>query len=100
MHDTIVILYENRNIKIDKIYETNGNTYITISTDPDVILTKVNMIIDGKTIPLNKTNKENNTKNSYTRTLEFMGTGSNLELNIQRMVYRTNYNKTVDIISN
>ncbi len=91
---------ENRNIKIEKIYEAAGKTYITISTDPDVVLTKVNMMIDGKTILLNKTIKEKNTKNPYTRTLEFTGTGTDLELNIQRMIYRTNYNKTVDIISN
>lgn len=91
---------ENRNIKIDKIYEANGNTYITISTDQDIILTKVNMTIDGKTLPLNNTNKENGNKDSYTRTLEFIGKGSNLELNIQRIIYRTNYNKTIDIISN
>lgn len=91
---------ENINIKIDKIYEANGNTYITISTDQDIILTKVNMTIDGKNLPLNKTNNENGNKDSYTRTLEFIGTGTNLELNIQRMIYKTKYNKTIDIISN
>lgn len=91
---------ENKNIKIDKLYEANGNTYITISTEPDVILTKVNMIMDGKTVKLNKTLRENNAKTSNIRTLEFSGTGSNLQLNIQRMIYRTNYNKTADIISN
>lgn len=91
---------ENKNIKIDKIYEASGNTYITFSTESDVILTKVNMIMDGKTVNLNKTIRENNAKNPNTRTLEFTGTGNSLELNIQRMIYRTNYNKTVDIISN
>ena len=90
----------NKNFKIDKIYEANGNTYITISTEQDIILTKVNMTIDGKNLPLNKTNKENGNKDSYTRTLEFIGTGSNLELNIQRMIYKTSYNRTIDIISN
>lgn len=96
------IYTENKNIDIKKIYETKGNTYVTISTETDIILTKVNMIIDGKLIELNKTIPVNTTKDSNvnTRTLEFVGTGNNLELNIQRMIYRKNYNEIVDIISN
>ncbi|MBC2580029.1 DUF4179 domain-containing protein [Clostridium sp. DJ247] len=92
---------ENKNIEFEKIYEANGNTYVTFSTEADIILTNVNMTIDGKSINLNKTIPENNTKNSNinTRTLEFIGTGNNLELNIQRMIYRKNYNEIVDIIS-
>ncbi len=93
---------ENKNINIKKVYKANGNTYITFSTEPDVILTKVNIIMDGKNIDLNKTISENNSKSSNisTRTLEFIGTGTNLELNIQHMIYKKNYNETVDIISN
>jgi hypothetical protein len=94
------ITVENKNIRIDKIYESNGNTYVIFSTASDVILAKVNMIIDGKTVNLNKTMQENNNKTPNTRILEFNGTGSNLQLNIQRMIYRTNYNNTIDIISN
>lgn len=91
---------ENKNIKIEKISEANGNTYVTISTDSDVILTKVNLIMDGKIVKLSKTIRKNSPKTPYTRTLEFIGTGTNLELNIERMIYRTDCNKTVDIISN
>ncbi|WP_411681117.1 DUF4179 domain-containing protein [Clostridium thailandense] len=91
---------ENKNVKLEKVYESNGNTYVTFSTDSDIILTKVNMLMDGKFIELNKTIRENSKKLSNTRTLEFHGTGNNLELNIERMLYRTNYNKIIDIISN
>lgn len=93
---------ENKNIEIKKVYEANGNTYITLATESDVILTKVNMIMDGKSIELNKTISASNAKNSNinTRTLEFIGIGNNLEFNVQRIIYRKNYNEIVDIISN
>ncbi|MDW8800349.1 DUF4179 domain-containing protein [Clostridium sp. A1-XYC3] len=90
---------ENKSIEIKKIYEANGNTYVTLATESDVILTKVNMLLDGKTVQLNKTTPENANKNSNikTRTLEFIGTGNDLKLNVQRMLYRENYNKVVDV---
>ncbi|WML37596.1 DUF4179 domain-containing protein [Clostridium sp. OS1-26] len=93
---------EGKNIEIRKIYEANGNTYVTLASESDVILTKVTMLMDGKIVELNKTTPENTNKNSNinTRTLEFIGTGNNLELNVQRMLYRKNYNEVVDIISN
>lgn len=93
---------ENENIEIRKIFEASGSTYVTLATESDVILTKVNMLMDGKEVELNKTIPENTNKSSNinTRTLEFKGTGKNLELNIQRLLYRKAYNKVVDIISN
>lgn len=96
---------EGKNIEIKKIYETNENTYITFSTESDVILTKANIIMDGKKVELNKTIAYSNTKNANgtticTRTMEFKGTGNNLKLDIQRMIYERYYNKTVDIIVN
>ncbi|WMJ79364.1 DUF4179 domain-containing protein [Clostridium sp. MB40-C1] len=48
-------------IQIDKMYEEKGDTYVTITTKEDVLLSKVYMIMDGKKVRLEETiyNKEN-----------------------------------------
>lgn len=91
-----------QNIKIDKVYEDNSDTYITITTEESVILTKVYLIIDGKKVELKKTVKgrEDKLKDGtiiYTRSLIFPETGKNLELEIQRMTYEKKYNRIIDI---
>jgi hypothetical protein len=88
-------------IRIDKVYESNGNTYITFTTEENVVLSKVYRTIDGErknlqeTLPgdLEKTlaADQENAIIYYTRTMRFEGTGEELELNIERIRYTKDY---------
>ena len=94
-----------QDISIDNIYEEKGKTYITITTQETLILSRVYLNIDGERKSLIQTipgeldqvvddNKDTATIN-YTRTLEFEGTGEQLELDIQRIRYNKEYNKII-----
>jgi hypothetical protein len=89
-------------ISIDKVYQSNGNTYVTITTKEGTILTRVYLLINGKTVRLEKTTTDHYEKLTdgtilHTRTLEFPGTGDELKLDIQRMSYVQYYNKIINI---
>lgn len=91
-----------QNIEIKNIYESNGDTYITITTEETTILTKVYLIMDGKTTELKETISDDYIKMKdgtikHTRTLHFPGTGGEMELDIQRMTYKKIYNEVIDI---
>lgn len=84
---------ENRKIIINKFEESNGDSYVTISSDDDIVLTRVSMIMDGKQISLNETNSDIYDKNAagtvlHTRTLHFSGQGKELQLFVERMIYK------------
>lgn len=89
-------------LQIDEVYESQGDTYITITTEETVLFTKVHLLIDGEKVSLEETiydlyDKKNDGTAIHTRTLHFMGTGVQLELDIERMTYAKNYNETIDI---
>lgn len=92
-----------QDIRIDKIYEESGNTYITFTTEENTVLSRVYLNIDGvnfelqETIPgvSEKVVEGNFAKIYYTRTMRFNGTGEKLELDIQRIRYSKTYNKTI-----
>jgi hypothetical protein len=91
----------DKDIRIDRIYEENGKTYITITTEEGLLLSRVYLNIDGErkremnTIPgeLNKIIDGDAVRIQYTRTMEFEGMGDELELDIQRIQYEKEYDK-------
>lgn len=92
-----------KDISIDNVYEKKGKTYITITTEEGLLLSRVYLNIDGErkremnTIPgeLNKIVDGDSVRIEYTRTLEFEGTGDELELDIQRIQYDKEYDKII-----
>ena len=110
--DEKVVLYKDANnkiMKIDgkdvaikKIYENSGETYIKISTEDDVTLAKVTLIIDGEKINLKETidstlEKTEEGKLIHNRTLRFPKSGGSYEFHVEKISYRQDINKIVDI---
>lgn len=91
-----------QNIEISKVYESEGSTYITITTRDDIILTKVGLIVDGERVSLKETingdfEKIKDVGIMHTRTLRFPKTGNKYQLSIEKMTYTQPYNKVIDI---
>ncbi|EGW40220.1 hypothetical protein DOT_1865 [Desulfosporosinus sp. OT] len=92
-------------IEIKKVYPSEGDTCITLSSEDGVVLTKVYLLIDGRRVSLNNTQDDHYDKIAegksgkiiHTRTLHFPGTGQTLELDVQRMTYVKTYNEVVNI---
>lgn len=96
-------------ININKAYESGGNTYVNITTDDDLILSRVFLSIDGEKIGVEKTIpgtyekianydeilKEDKVVIRHNRTIEFLGTGEELELDIQRIRYKKTYDDVI-----
>lgn len=92
----------NQNICINRIYESNGDLFVTVTSEENVILSRVYAIMDSRKVGLLETVDEKLEKKLdgtilRTRTLHFKGTGQKLVLDIQRMSYRTDCNATIDI---
>ncbi len=97
------IRIEGQDVKINKVYKENGNTYVTITTEENTILTKVYLLIEDKKVALKQTlkvdyKKEQNGRMMYTRTLEFPKVGDKQKLIIERMSYTKFCNKSIDIL--
>lgn len=91
-----------QNIEINKVYELEGSTYITITTREDIVLTKVVLIVDGERTSLKETINSNfkkleNGSIMHTRTLLFPRMGNKYQLSIEKMTYTEPYNKIIDI---
>lgn len=102
MNSTEVSLLGQR-IEIQRVWISEGKTYITVSSTEDVILTRVRLNADQRTLKLEKTidtkqNKSTAGQIIKTRTLMFDGSGKEMELNIQRMTYGMVCNKVIDIV--
>ncbi|WP_432666411.1 DUF4179 domain-containing protein [Wukongibacter baidiensis] len=94
-----------QNIEIKDMYESKGDTYITICTQKNTVLTRVYLIIDGESVELDRTIADDYIKREdgtilHTRTLRFPGNGEKLQFDIKRMTYEKIYNKTIDIDTN
>lgn len=93
----------DQDISIDNVYEDDGKTYITITTEESLTLSRVYLNIDGEkknliqTIPveLDKIVNGDRVRINSTRTLEFEGVGEELELDIQRIRYNKQYDKII-----
>jgi hypothetical protein len=99
-NESIQIL--GQNIDIDKVYEIDDQTYITISTEESVVLSKTYLIMDGKKIKLQETISDEHSEKTdgtttHTRTLHFDGVGENLQLDIRKIKYKKVYNRFVDV---
>jgi hypothetical protein len=89
-------------IIINKIYEDNGKTYITITTEENTVLTKLYLLETDKKIELIKTiedelGKTEQGKMLHTRTLEFDGVATNYKLDIKTMTYSKQYNQIIEL---
>jgi hypothetical protein len=92
-------------IEIENVYESDGSTYITFTTEENVLLSKVYLNIDGERKNLQETipgesekiiaDDEKNAIIYYTRTMRFEGTGEELELNIEKIRYSENYDMII-----
>ncbi|MGE5389658.1 MAG: DUF4179 domain-containing protein [Deltaproteobacteria bacterium] len=92
----------NQSITINRVFESDGDIFVTLSSEESVILSRVYAVMDKRRIELletvdEKIEKGTDGKITRTRTLHFKGTGNKLVLDIQRMSYRTDCNKTIDI---
>lgn len=97
---TVKIL--GQSIVVNKLEESNGDSYLTISSDESLILSRVYMIMDGKKIQLEETisdhyQKKTNGTAVHTRTLHFPGTGQELQLFIERMTYKASCDEIIAI---
>lgn len=97
-----IIEIDGKEIAIKKFYEISGETYVDISTEDDVTLTKVSLIIDGEKISLQETINSNLEKTDerkliHNRTLRFPKSGGSYEFHIEKISYRQDLNKIVDI---
>lgn len=99
-NDEIEVL--GQNIEINKVYESDGSTYITFTTRDDVILTKVGLMVDGERVSLKETISSDLKKLEdgtilHTRTMLFPKTGDKYQLSIEKMTYTQAYNKIINI---
>lgn len=100
----------NKNVKIhgqdiiiNEVYEGEGNTYINLTTDENLALSKVLLNIDGERIRPEETISGDyeeivdgeNTRIDYTRTIKFKGIGKKLELEIEGIRYNKQYKKII-----
>jgi len=97
---TIKVL--EKEVIINDVYEDSGNTQVTITTEEEIILSKVYMMIDGKKVELDKTTSINHDKKlngtiTHTRTLDFKGTGKEKKLLIKGIMYNKVYNQVIEV---
>ena len=89
-------------VEIDRVYESNESTFVTITSDESTVLTRVYLMIDGNKIELRNTVTENLDKLPdgrirHTRTLHFPGKGDDLALHIERITFTELYNITFEV---
>jgi hypothetical protein len=89
-------------VQIEEIETFPGETRITISSHDSLILSQVYLIIDGQKVSLEQTTTDKYDKLMdgtiiHTRTLHFLGTGNELEIDVKRMTYSKKYCETIEI---
>lgn len=89
-------------VEVNEIKSSKDETLITINSEENLILTKIYLIIDGERIPLEQTiegayDKMSDGIITHKRTLRFLGTGDELNLDVQRMTYSKKYNRVIEI---
>ncbi len=93
----------DQEIVIEDIYEQNGNTFVTLTSEEYTTLPMVSLIIDGveeklirtKPIDMSKIITEETVKTYYTRTLEFEGIGQDLEIYIERFSFNETFDEVI-----
>lgn len=89
-------------IIVNDVSESGGDTYLNLTTQESVVLTKVCMIIDGQKVSLEDTSSDKYEKKTngtilHTRILHFKGKGRELQLCIERMTCSQPCDKVIDI---
>lgn len=88
-------------IEVFDVYESEEDTYVTINTEVNTVLTEVYLVMDDESVELLETIEGDNSKIEdgifHKRTLHFPGTGDELVFDIRRMTYTTEYNEVFDI---
>ena len=97
---TITIL--GQSITIDGVREKQNETLVTITSEENMVLSKVRLLADGAEVHLEKTIDSSYKKLSdgtilHTRTLHFPGTGEELLLDIRRMKYNKTYDEGISV---
>jgi len=97
---TVTIL--GQSITVNAVREETDNTFVTITSEERVVLTKVRLLADDKEIGLEETSDSTLEKLPdgtilHTRTLRFPGTGEDLRLDIRRMKYAKEYDESIVI---
>lgn len=92
----------DQTIEINKVWESKGETYVTITTEENVLLSKVYLLLDGKKVELEETVTDKHEKMedgtiNHTRTLRFNSAGKDLKLDIIRIKYAKNCNQIIEI---
>lgn len=89
-------------VEINRVYESNDSTLVTITTDESTVLTRVYLMIDENKVELRNTVTENRDKLPdgqirHTRTLHFPGKGEELTLHIERINFTEFNNITFEV---
>lgn len=97
-----MIQVRDQDITIEKIEEFKGETFVTITTEESVVLSRVYLLTDNNRVELTETLSSTNDKKvdgtiTHTRTLRFKATAEDLQLEIQRMRYIKVYDEYINI---
>ena len=89
-------------VEINRVYEADESTFVTITSDESTVLTRVYLMVDGNKAELLNTVTKNHDKLPdgqirHTRTLHFPGKGDDLTLHIERITFTELYNITFQI---
>jgi hypothetical protein len=96
------IKISGRDIIIEKMDEKNGETYVTITTEEGVLLSRVYLLADNNRVELTETIDDKYDKKKdgtiiKTRTLRFKTTAEDLKLEVKRIRYEEAYDEYVNI---
>lgn len=96
------IQIKGQNITIEKVDGIKGETFVTITTEESVVLTRVYLLANNNRVEITETLSSTYNKNvdgtiTHTRILRFKAAAENLQLDIQRMKYIKVYDEYVNI---
>lgn len=91
-----------KSVTIESVNSANGSTRVTLSTEADVLLSRVALLIGDQSVDLKETIGSSEIKLAdgairHTRTLVFPKEGEAASLKISRIRYMENSSQTVDI---
>jgi hypothetical protein len=93
---------KGQNITIEKIDEIKGETFVTITTEETVVLSRVYLLANNNRVELTETingkyDKKEDGTIAHTRTLRFKAAAEDLQLEIKRIKYEKAYDEYVSI---
>jgi len=96
------IQVKGQDVTIEKIDDIKGETFVTITTEENVVLSRVYLVANDNRVELTETLSSTYDKKvdgtiTHTRTLRFKATAEDLQLEIQRMRYTKIYDEYINI---